>query len=174
MMNEPTDVSDKPFRAGVFTSSAAAERAVAALRDLGFEKQHIAVLCSDKSVQEHFPEYEVAHVNHNEAANSAIAGSVTGAVLGGVASAVVATATGFPLILIAPGLLGGGLAGGLVGEFSTRGVEKETADFYDQSLTAGELLVAVEYHGADAATKLEQAEHALREAGAKPVPLSEG
>ena len=173
-MNDKTNAVEKPFRAGIFESTDAAETAVKRLRDLGFTNEEIAVLCSDESVQRHFPGLEPPHVTPNDAANAAIAGSMTGAVLGGLAGVAAATVTGWPLFIIGPGVLGGALGGSFVGAMSTRGVEKEIADFYDQSLTAGQLLVAVEYYGSDADEKLAQAEKVLQDAGAKPLALTEG
>jgi hypothetical protein len=56
----------------------------------------------------------------------------------------------------------------------TRGVEKEAADYYDQAVVAGKILIAVEHHGPQSAIRLQQAEHILHAAGAEPVALPEG
>jgi hypothetical protein len=56
----------------------------------------------------------------------------------------------------------------------TRGVEKEAANFYDQAVTDGKLLVTAHADGDDAAAKLARAERILAESGAEPLPLSEG
>jgi hypothetical protein len=54
----------------------------------------------------------------------------------------------------------------------TRGVEKEAADFYDQQLRRGQILVVVEQH--KVSPSLDDADRAMREAGAVPFTLREG
>ena len=66
----------------------------------------------------------------------------------------------------------GGVLGSFLGAMLTRGVEKEAADFYDQAVTEGKLLVTVEIHDNEGA--LARAEQALADAGALPLPLPEG
>jgi hypothetical protein len=68
----------------------------------------------------------------------------------------------------------GGVLGGFVGAMMTRGVEKEAANFYEQALRKGEILVVAEAHGERATQSLAKAEEALAKAGAKPLPLPEG
>jgi hypothetical protein len=62
--------------------------------------------------------------------------------------------------------------GGFLGAMATRGVEKEAANFYDQAVSQGKLLVAVEEH--EQLPSLALAEHVLAESGAEPLPLPEG
>ena len=71
-------------------------------------------------------------------------------------------------------LWGGGVVGGLVGAMMTRGVEKELANYYDQAVVAGKLLVAAEAYGSTAAKRLADAQRILHEAGAEPVALEKG
>ena len=52
----------------------------------------------------------------------------------------------------------GGVAGGLVGAMMTRGVEKEMANFYNQEVTAGKILVGAEDHGPQQCRRLASAE----------------
>ena len=171
--NEAHDI-DKPFRAGVFSSVEDAERAVRMLLEAGFGKDAISVLCSGEAKQRHFREFKPPHPSPEDAANAAITGGALGGILGGVAAAAVTTTAGLSLLIIGPGLLGGAIAGSLVGAMTTRGVEKEVADFYDQEVTEGQLLVAVEYHGPNADEMLPRAEHVFENSGAKPLPLAEG
>ena len=56
----------------------------------------------------------------------------------------------------------------------TRGVERELANYYNQSVEAGKLLVAVDLAGPDAPRRLIVAERVLADAGAEPAPLREG
>ena len=68
----------------------------------------------------------------------------------------------------------GGVAGGLVGAMMTRGVEKELANFYQQAVVSGQILVAAEAHGANSSQMLATAEKILADAGAQPLPMREG
>ena len=55
----------------------------------------------------------------------------------------------------------------------TRGVEHELADYYDQAVAEGKILVAVDEHGPKAEGHLSQAEQILAESGALPLALRE-
>jgi hypothetical protein len=71
----------------------------------------------------------------------------------------------------------GGVAGGLVGAMMSRGVERELANFYQQAVIDGDILVAVEVNEDSSATPrrdLARASQILAEAGAKPLKLREG
>lgn len=173
-MSEDASSTDKPFRAGVFASREKAEDAVELLLAAGFNKDQVSVLCSDESKQHHFEEFEGAQPSPEDAANAAITGGVFGGVLGGLASAALTTTAGLSVLVIGPGVFGGAIAGSLVGAMTTRGVEKEIADFYDQAVTEGRLLVAVEDHGPNAEEMLSRAEQVFRDVGAEPLPLAEG
>jgi hypothetical protein len=71
------------------------------------------------------------------------------------------------------GAAGGGVVGGFIGAMSTRGFEPEIADFYDQALRRGSILVSVESeHEND--LRLVQAERILESAGAEPMSLPMG
>jgi hypothetical protein len=164
----------KPVRAGVFASLDKAEKAVQNLLAAGFTKQQVWVICSDEAKQHHFKDFEAPHPSPGDAANSGLEGSVFGALIGGAIGVLMTASTTLPVLVIAPGMLSGALAGGLLGMMSTRGEEKEIADFYDRAVSRGMLLVAVEYHGDDPEAMLPRAEHALSEAGAEPLPMVEG
>jgi hypothetical protein len=77
-------------------------------------------------------------------------------------------------VLGGAGLITGGLVGSFLGAMLTRGLEKEAANYYDQAVQDGKLLVVVEDHGAGAADRLLKAECLLAAAGAEPVSLPEG
>ena len=68
----------------------------------------------------------------------------------------------------------GGVAGGLVGAMMTRGVEKEIANFYQQAVVDGQILVAADDNRPDNERSLARAARVLAESGAKPLPLPEG
>ena len=169
-------MKNTPIRVGVFSHLDAADDAVRRLMDAGFTEKHIAVICSDDDTHherlEHFRQTKPSKVS----GSSALAGGAIGATLGGLATVGGAVATG-GISLLATGLAAiwaGGVAGGLIGAMSSRGLAKEYADFYDQSVAKGKVLVAVEYHGDDQPARLAAAERAFEQAGAEPVELREG
>ena len=69
--------------------------------------------------------------------------------------------------------LAGGAAGGLIGLMTTRGVERELANFYQQAVLDGDILVAVDQQDAGE-PRLEQAAEILSASGARPLSLPEG
>lgn len=167
---------ERPFRVGIFPTVEGADKAVKALLAAGFTTEQITVICSDPVKERHFQQYE-----HEEPAGTftplaAATGSAIGAIVGGVASVAAMAATGGIGIFVAGPLFAGtgAIVGGLVGAMSTRGVEKEIANYYDQAVVAGKLLVAAEVHERNPGQKLAAAERALREAGSEPLPLPEG
>jgi hypothetical protein len=175
-MSHPTlqERLDRPVRAGVFSSVATAGEAVRRLLAAGFSQEQITVVCSDENKEQFFREFEHQQpAGANTPAAAAVGGTI-GASLGGVAAGAVGLATGgLPLIGAAGiGIWAGGVLGGFLGAMATRGIEKEAADFYDQAVSEGKLLVAVEEH--DARPALAAAEQVLAEAGAEPLPLPEG
>ena len=169
--------STRPIRAGVFATMAAADRAVESLLGAGFPKDAISVVCSADA------ELDVEGVRRVDEAGAhtkeaAAAGGSVGAVLGGLVTAGGAVASGGTgLLLVGPllgGFLAGGVAGGFVGAMSTRGLEPEIADYYDQSIRDGKVLVAVDLASEEDEPSARTAERVLREAGADPVGLPEG
>ncbi|HMC10245.1 MAG TPA: hypothetical protein VKH44_03105 [Pirellulaceae bacterium] len=166
----------RSVRAGVFSTVTATEEAVSRLLAAGFTPPQITVICSDETKERHFREFE-----HQEQAGSntpaAVAtGGAIGATLGGLATGAVGLAMGGVPLVVAGGigLMAGAVWGGFIGAMLTRGIEKEAADFYDQAVQEGKLLVAVEESHADHHPHLADAERILAEAGAEPIPLPEG
>jgi hypothetical protein len=172
-----TKVDDqKPVRVGVFSTVDRAEEAVRTLRERGFTRAEITVICSDAAIERHFREFSHQEPAGANTAAAATTGGVIGATLGGFTALAFATATGGIGLLAAGGLAAwsGGIVGGLVGAMMTRGVEKSAADFYDQAVTAGKILVAVEADSAKGERRLADAAEILAAAGAEPVSLPEG
>jgi len=155
---------------------ATTEQAIRQLIAAGFSKDQITVICSDEGKEKYFTEFE-----HQEPAGAntqeAIAtGSSIGAALGALSTGAVGFAIGgLPLIVIGGiGLMAGGMFGAFVGAMMTRGIEKEAANFYDQEVARGNLLVAVEVDDPTARPSLADAERVLAAAGAEPLPLPAG
>ena len=170
------DIQNTPFEAGVFSNVEDATRAVHDLLAAGFTKDHITVVCSDETKERHFREFEHQDPAGTYTPTAAIVGGTIGAALGGVSVIAAAVATGGTALWAAGPITAwaGGVAGGLVGAMMTRGVEKELANYYQQAVVEGQILVAAEDHGENREATLSQAAKILAEAGAKPVSLSEG
>jgi hypothetical protein len=170
------DLQRSTFEAGVFSNVEDATRAVHDLLGAGFTKEHITVLCSDETKERYFREFEHQDPAGTYTPTAAVVGGTIGAALGGVSVIATALATG-SLALWAAGPItawAGGVAGGLVGAMMTRGVEKELANFYQQAVIEGQILVAAEDHGENHEKTLARAAQILAHAGAKPVSLAEG
>lgn len=169
----------RSVRAGVFSTLSAADRAVHGLLAAGFTKEQITVICSDASKERHFHEFEHQQPAGANTQAAAATGSAFGATLGGAtALAMGIAAGGLPLVIVgATGLMAGGVVGGFLGAMLTRGIEKEAANYYDQAVEQGKLLVTVEQTNVDddeASPSLAEADRVLTEAGAEPLPLVEG
>ncbi len=170
----------RPVRAGVFFSLSATDRAVHGLLAAGFTKEQITVICSDDAKEQHFREFEHQQPAGANTVQAASTGGAFGATLGGAtALAMGIAAGGLPLVIVgATGLMAGGVVGGFLGAMLTRGIEKEAANYYDQAVEQGKLLVTVEQthetDGHETGPSLAEAERVLAEAGAEPLPLVEG
>jgi uncharacterized protein YcfJ len=167
---------EKPVRAGIFSTVAEADRAVTDLIAAGFTRDEISVICSDDAKEAHFRKFEHEQPAGAHTESAAVAGGAIGAILGGLAGLAGVAATGGIGLLAAGAILAsaGGLTGTFVGAMMTRGVEKEVADFYDQEVRRGKLLVSVEVHGPQAAARLARAAAILAQDGTQPFPLPEG
>lgn len=170
------EAADRPIRVGVFESLPAVEHAVQRLLGAGFTKEEVSVICSDRAVESHFREFEHQQPAGTYTTGTAITGGLLGAALGGLAVVAGAAVTGGGALLATAPIAawGGGIAGGLIGAMASRGVERELANFYDQAVTKGKILVAVDIHGHADADRLRLAERILEEAGSKARELPEG
>jgi hypothetical protein len=171
-----TRTSNPAFEVGVFTDIDAARQAVLGLLEAGFSKEQINVVCSDETKERYFQEFEHQEPAGTYTPTATIVGGTIGAALGGLAVVASAAATG-SLALWAAGPItawAGGVAGGLVGAMMTRGLEKEIADFYQQAVVSGQILVAAEDNRPNNERSLATAAGILARAGAKPLSLLEG
>lgn len=170
-------MQDLQIRAGVFHSEPGADRAVTDLLAAGFPKDRISVV-SAKPLPPH-DEHESAVTVEPSGSHTwhgvAIGGTV-GSVLGAAAASVgVALTGGMGLLVVGPlmaSATAGGLTGGFIGAMMTRGFEPEVADYYDQALTKGQYLVAVE--AAPQGPNLDLAAAVLEHAGALPMAMHKG
>jgi hypothetical protein len=168
--------TDKPVRVGVFSTVPRADRAVKHLLAAGFSKDELAVICSDKYKEQFFRDVPTPEPAGSHTAEGIVAGGIVGATVGGLVLAVTTLVTGGAALLVAgPALIGGGaITGSFTGAMVARGLEPDFADYYDQAVQLGKILVAVEVHGEDSAARLAQADRILAEAGAEPVALTHG
>jgi hypothetical protein len=166
---------EKPIRVGVFSSIRDADQAVHGLLNLGYTKEQITVVCSEEWKAAHFRDYHHEDPSGAHTPAAAAVGGAIGAVLGGMTAVIGTVATGGIGLLAAGGVSAwaGGIVGGLIGAMTTRGVEKELADYYDQAVVRGKILVAAEDRNPAGAARLAQAARVLEEAGAEPLSLRE-
>jgi hypothetical protein len=169
------DQTVQPIRVGIFATVPAAERAVNALLSAGFRTDEITVVCSDPQKERNFEQFHHQDPAGTTTPAKAVAGGAIGAALGGL-TILAGAATGGAALLAAGGAVAwtGGVLGGLIGAMMSRGVERELANYYDQEVQRGNLLVAVEDHSENSKQRLHEAEQILADSGAEPMPLREG
>lgn len=165
----------KSIRIGVFDTVENADRALSSLQQAGFGENELSVLCSNETQAKHFPP-SLVDGEDGDTAKASAAGSVIGALLAGAGVGVAGLATTAGLPVIAIGAMGaamaGGVAGGLTGAMAERGFEPQSADYFDQAVTEGKILISVESENSDPA-RLKLANEILRDAGAEPISLLE-
>jgi Heat induced stress protein YflT len=170
------DPHDATFEAGVFSNVDDARRAVRGLLAAGFSPEHITVLCSDDTKERYFREFEHQDPAGTHTTTAAVVGGTIGAAVGGLTVIAAAVATGSVALWAAGPITAwfGGVGGGLVGAMMTRGIEKELANYYQQAVMDGHILVAADDHSANNRPALARAATILADAGALPVQLPEG
>jgi hypothetical protein len=167
---------DKSYEVGIFATVDEAENAVRRLLDAGFSTDEITVICSDENKERYFREFEHQEPAGTFTPKAVLTGGAIGALLGAIPVLGAAVATGSVVLWVAgPAVASAlGVAGGLVGAMSTRGVEKEIANFYQQAVIEGFILVAVEPQESERSARLSQAAAIFAEAGTKPMAMREG
>jgi len=168
--------AERPFRAGVFTAVPMAEDAVRALLTEGFAVDQITVVCSDEIKERHFRAFEHTEPAGTNTPSAAAIGSAVGAAVMGATTATLGSLISWDAAAAmgGAGLWTGTIFGGFVGAMLSRGTENELANFYNQALQEGKILVAAESHGPNAEIELARAAAILAEKGAEPLPLVEG
>ncbi|HXT58681.1 MAG TPA: hypothetical protein VN699_08595 [Pirellulales bacterium] len=173
---ENASTLETPIRVGVFPTIEAADCDVDSLLKAGFTREQISVLCSDQATESHYRRFEHQDPAGTNTAAAAATGGAIGVALGGLAVLAGAVTTGGIGLLAAGGIAAwtGGIVGGLIGAMMTRGVERELANFYDQAVTRGKILVAAEDHSEAQRQRLAKAAKILADCGAEPISLPEG
>ena len=137
-----------------FDSRAAADKAITALEEAGYESKDISVITKDT--------HDVERTTGADVAEGAGSGAATGGVIGGIAgllagAGVIPALTGLLIggpIAAALGATGvvattisgavtGAVAGGLIGGLMGLGVSEEDARYYDETVNEGGVVVAV-------------------------------
>lgn len=164
----------KKVHVGIYDRIAKADQAVLALVAAGFPKEQITVICPT-CTKDKYEEYHKQEPSGSHTAQGVAAGGGIGALLGGLSAAAVAAASGGTALLVAGPLLAGSgigaIVGGFVGAMMTRGMEPEVADFYDQALESGQILVAVELTDEVTQDQIDRADRVFAATGAEQVTL---
>jgi hypothetical protein len=158
----------------IFDQVSQADSAVKDLVEAGFPKERITVICPSCN-QDKYEEYRKREPSGFHALTGATRGGAIGALLGGLVAVAGAAGTGGAILLAAGPLLaasgGGAMFGGFVGAMLTRGHEREVADFYDQAVEKGKVLVAVELSDDVTPELLSDADRIFAASGAEQVTL---
>ena len=142
--------------AGLFANRNAAERAIYALRDAGFDVDRMGIVMRDsqdttENQEAHRNTPETAHTGDVYVAGSALAGGVLGGALGAILAATGALVVPGFGPFIAGGILAtalvGGIAGWLAGGLVGLGIPREQAEFYQSRVEQGAVLVTVDANG---------------------------
>jgi hypothetical protein len=168
--------TERPFRAGIFDSVPQAEAAVEELLAAGFSVDQITVVCSDELKERHFRAFEHTEPAGTNTPSAAAIGSAVGAAVVGATTATLGSLISLDAAAAmgGAGLWTGTIFGGFVGAMMSRGTENELANFYQQAVQSGRILVAAEAHGDGSEGLLGRAAAILTAKGAEPLPLPEG
>ncbi len=183
--NKFTDNHKKFYKraSGLFYSRDEAEAAVRALKDSGYDMDHVSVIARDA---DQVGGHETTEHTGNKADDGAATGAVTGGALGGLGGLLVGLGTlaipGIgPILLAGAGattlattLAGAGIgaaAGGLIGGLVGLGIPEEKAKVYNDRVKGGSFLVIVNGTAAEIARAESIMEHhGVEEFGIYDVP----
>lgn len=139
---------------GLFDSEAAAETAVAQLKQIGYGQNEITIVMKDRAAAEGFAHDTGSRTMEGVGAGAAIGGTI-GAVLAGLLAVGSVTIPGVGLIAAGPlaamlaGAGAGGIAGSLVGWLTSMGIPDDVAPYYEHGINTGGVVVAVAAHAGD-------------------------
>jgi hypothetical protein len=157
---------------GIYSNRSAAENAIAAFRDSGFQSSDLSILLPDNLGNE-----ELAAQKETEAPEGAAAGAGSGAVIGGALGWLVGIgalaipgigpfiAAG-PIMSALAGMGVGGAVGGLAGALLGLGIPEHEAKRYEGHLLKGGILVSVH---CDSAQEINSAKKIMERTDAEDV-----
>jgi len=152
---------------GVFDSHDQAEKAVAELRQSGFDTNEISIVAKEQHGQD-----AQGDTTMGMSMGTVTDGTTTGGVLGGLAGlALGAGALAIPglgpVVAAGPiaGMLSGAATGGIAGGLIDWGIPEEQGRKYEQEVKQGKILAAVRAHE----EKIEAAAEIFRRNGARDV-----
>jgi len=134
-----------PIQLGVFDNVDAAKQAVEALRQSGFSPDSITVITANEAYASEFDEQLKDQYAPGSQTNKALqnAGLTSLAVGAAAVGAGLVTSAGTAVMLVGAAS-GFALAGTFAAVMMTRGAEGELADYYDQAVVQGRILVGTE------------------------------
>ncbi|HEX8032911.1 MAG TPA: general stress protein [Ktedonobacterales bacterium] len=150
--------------AGIFPDRRSAEHAIVDLKAAGFDPQRMGIVMRDRSDAREVAEDQDV---------STTAGAVTGGVIGGTAGALLAATGALAIPGVGPFITGGvlatlvgGAAGWLVGGLAGLGLSRDEAEYYQNRVEQGGVLVTVDPQGRDA-----EARRIMLDNGAEDIQL---
>lgn len=154
---------------GVFDSHDQAERAVAELRQSGFDTNEISIVAKEKQGQGRDMQSDTTMgMNMGTVSDGATTGGALGGLAGLAMGAGALAIPGLgPIIAAGPiaGLLSGAATGGIAGSLIDWGIPEEQGRRYENEIKAGKILAAVRTHE----SKIDSAAEIFRQNGARDV-----
>jgi len=165
---------------GVFTDRVQADRALEALHNAGFSDDQIGFIqrdLRDTASGQATTDATAVEATSEEKSGAAATGAVGGGILGGLLGAAAALVVpgigpalaGGILVTTLGGAAIGAVAGGVIGALTNMGIPEEEAQYYQQELSAGRMLLTV-----NAGNRYEEAMTLLRSQGAYDVYTQPG
>ncbi|GHO50050.1 general stress protein [Ktedonospora formicarum] len=165
---------------GVFTDRIQVDRALEALHNAGFSDDQIGFIqrdLRDAASERAATDATAVEATTEEKSDAAATGAVGGGILGGLLGAAAALVipgigpalAGGILVTTLGGVAIGAVAGGLIGALTNMGIPEEEAQYYQQELSAGRMLLTV-----NAGARYEEAMTLLRSQGAYDVYTQPG
>ena len=141
---------------GLFDTEAAAENAVAQIKQLGYNQNEISIIMKDRAAAAEMA-HETGSRTMEGAGKGAMVGGTVGAVLAGLLAVGTVTIPGVGLLAAGPlaamlaGAGAGGAAGSLIGWMASAGIPDDVAPYYERGLSDGGIVVAVAAHAGEEA-----------------------
>lgn len=159
------------IRAGVFANVELATNTIDGLRRKGFPQDAVSVICKNPDQREFFERYLAVPASFEDAANPIERSAKIGMEVGGAAALVELVTTGGAKVFVIGSQASVVIAGSLAALMIVHGINTETVLFYERSVQAGDILVAIEVPDDDDVSKLHLVDETMRDSGAKPLPL---